>query len=48
LMQTILFSKSDIQEMQAVKFLLSLGEQFKNFKSTPELFESWHIAVLIY
>lgn len=44
LMQTILFSKSEFQEMQAVKFLLNLGEQFKNLKDTPELFESWYIA----
>jgi DNA-directed RNA polymerase delta subunit len=44
LMQTILFGKFGSEEVQSVKFLLNLGEQFKNLKDTPELFESWHIA----
>lgn len=43
LMQTILQNKPDPSEMNAVKFLLYLGEQFKNLKESPEFFESWYI-----
>ncbi|MEJ0021065.1 MAG: sigma factor-like helix-turn-helix DNA-binding protein [Candidatus Doudnabacteria bacterium] len=43
LMQIILQNKPDQEEMNAVKFLLYLGEQFQNFKESPEFFESWYI-----
>ncbi len=44
LMQTLLFNKSDRDERQAVKFLLSLGDQFKALKESPVFFESWYIV----
>lgn len=43
LMQTILQAKPDLEEMNAVKFLLYLGDQFKNLKESPEYSESWYI-----
>ncbi len=44
LMQTILLNKPDANEAQALKFLLNLGEQFRNLKETAEYYESWHIV----
>ncbi len=44
LMQIMQVGKNDKQESQAVKFLLSLGESFKNLRETPEYFESWFIV----
>ncbi|MEO8065715.1 MAG: sigma factor-like helix-turn-helix DNA-binding protein [Candidatus Doudnabacteria bacterium] len=43
LMQTTLISKSDNNELNAVKFLLCMGEQFKNLHDSGEYFESWYI-----
>ncbi len=42
LMQTVLQNKNDKNERQAVKFLLCLGDQFRNLKETPEYYESWY------
>jgi hypothetical protein len=44
LMQTLLFGQSDPAEVQAVKFLLNLGDQFKVSKDSPQFFESWEIV----
>lgn len=44
LMQTLQVGKSDQKEQQAVKFLLSLGAQFKNLRETPEFYESWYLV----
>lgn len=44
LMETMLVGESDQQEILSVKFLLSLGGQFKFLKETPDLFASWYIA----
>ena len=44
LMQSMLVGKSDDKERRAMKFLLSLGAQFKNLKETPEYHESWYVT----
>ncbi len=44
LMQIMQVKKDDVKEHRAVKFLLSLGEQFKNLRETPEYYESWYIV----
>jgi len=44
LLQSLQIEKSDLPERQAVKFLLSLGEQFKNLHETPEYYESWFVV----
>jgi DNA-directed RNA polymerase delta subunit len=44
LMQTMQVGKTDQKERQSVKFLLSLGEQFKNLRETPEYYESWYLV----
>jgi len=44
LMQTTLLNKSDKTELNAVKFLLTVGDQFQNLRETPEFYESWHIV----
>jgi len=44
LMQIILLNKSDKKEFWAVKFLLSLGEQFENLRETPAFYDSWYIV----
>jgi DNA-directed RNA polymerase delta subunit len=44
LMQTMQIGKADQKDRQAVKFLLSLGSQFKNLRETPEYFESWYLV----
>lgn len=44
LMQTVLVNKSDEREQRAIRFLLSLGDQFRTLKETPHLYESWYIV----
>ena len=44
LMQVMQVDKSDLKEQQSVKFLLSLGQQFKNLRETPEYYESWYLV----
>src|SRR6185369_5188197 len=44
LMQTMQVAKSDQKEQQAIKFLLSMGEQFKNLRETPAYYESWYLV----
>lgn len=43
LMQTTLNDKTDKNELNSVKFLFCLGDQFRELKETPEFFESWCI-----
>ncbi|MBX4186715.1 MAG: hypothetical protein KW802_00420 [Candidatus Doudnabacteria bacterium] len=44
LMQTLQVPKTDQKERQAVKFLLTLGGQFKNLRETPEYYEAWYLV----
>ena len=44
LMQVMQVGKTDQKERQSVKFLLSLGQQFKNLRETPEYYESWYLV----
>ncbi len=44
LMQTTLLNKSDQTELNAVKFLLTVGDQFQNLRETSEFYESWYIV----
>lgn len=44
LMQIMQVSKNDQKELSSVKFLLNLGEQFKNLRETPQYGESWYIV----
>ncbi len=44
LMQTVVPNHTEDKEAKAVKFLLNLGDQFKNLKETPEYYESWYTA----
>src|SRR5258708_159465 len=44
LMQVMQVGKTDQKERQSVKFLLSLGQQFKNLHETPEYYISWYLV----
>ncbi|HTL39648.1 MAG TPA: sigma factor-like helix-turn-helix DNA-binding protein [Methylomirabilota bacterium] len=44
LLNTVLVSKSDLKETQAVRFLLNLGEQFKSLKESGDHHPSWHVV----
>jgi hypothetical protein len=44
LIQTLLYNKPEIRDQQAVKFLLSLGEQFKYYKEDPKYYGSWYVV----
>ncbi len=44
IMQTMQVGKNDQKERQSVKFLLNLGDQFKNLHETSEFYESWYLV----
>ncbi|MBX4205463.1 MAG: hypothetical protein KW788_04785 [Candidatus Doudnabacteria bacterium] len=44
LIQTLLYNKPDIKDQQAVKFLLSLGDQFKYYKEDSKFYASWYVV----
>jgi hypothetical protein len=44
LLQTLLVNKPNPKERQAVKFLLTLGSQFKYFKESKNFYESWYLV----
>jgi hypothetical protein len=44
LIQTLLYNKPDAKDQQAVKFLLSLGEQFKYYKEDSNYYNSWYVV----
>lgn len=44
LMQTMLVNRLDLKEQRAIKFLLNLGEQFKNLRENNAYYDSWHIV----
>ena len=44
LMQTAVLNTDEAKGRQAIKFLLSLGEQFKNLNESHEYYESWYTA----
>jgi hypothetical protein len=44
LILTLLYNKPEIRDQQAVKFLLSLGEQFKYHKQSAKYFGSWFVV----
>jgi hypothetical protein len=44
LIQTLLYNKPDQKDQQAVKFLLSMGEQFKYYKEDANYYASWYVV----
>ncbi|HEX5429809.1 MAG TPA: sigma factor-like helix-turn-helix DNA-binding protein [Patescibacteria group bacterium] len=44
LIQTLLYNKSATKDAQAVKFLLSLGEQFKFMREDENYYSSWYVV----
>jgi len=44
LTQTLLYNKPEVKDQQALKFLLSLGEQFKYYKEDLKHYASWFVV----
>lgn len=44
LIETLLYNKPDVKDQQAVKFLLSLGEQFQYYKEDSKYYASWYVV----
>ncbi len=44
LIQTLLYNKPEVNEQQAVKFLLTLGDQFKFYREDANYYSSWYVV----
>lgn len=44
LIETLLYNKPDLKDQRAVKFLLSLGDQFKFLREDGRYFDAWYVV----